>query len=105
MNQTCNSSPGRTASGNEKNETLVSLIVPVYNSADCLPKMLEGIARQTYGSYELILIDDGSTDGSLAICEEAAREDARIRVIHQENSGMCAARNRGLSEAKGDYIR
>ncbi len=80
------------------------MIVPVYNCEKYLPEMLEGFLRQEYGNYELILIDDGSTDDSPALCDRFAEQDARIRVIHQENGGVSKARNRGLDEARGKTI-
>lgn len=82
----------------------VSVIVPVYNCEKYLPEMLEGFLRQEHGDYELLLIDDGSQDGSPALCDRSAEQDARIRVIHQENGGVSKARNRGLDEARGETI-
>jgi len=83
---------------------VISIIVPVYNAAKYLGKCLDSIQAQTYTSLEILLIDDGSTDESLAICEEYARKDSRFRVIHQENQGVSAARNKGLDLASGDFI-
>ncbi len=82
----------------------VSIIVPVYNAKDFLPKCLDSILSQTYSDFELILIDDGSTDGSGDICDRYALNDCRIRVAHQPNAGVSAARNTGLDLAIGDYV-
>lgn len=82
----------------------ISVIVPVYNTAKYLPQCIESILDQTYTNFELLLIDDGSSDNSGEICESYAERDTRVRVIHQENAGVSAARNRGLDEACGEYI-
>ena len=82
----------------------VSIIVPVYNVESFLPQCLDSIIRQTHHNLEIILVDDGSRDQSGKICDEYARLDKRIRVIHQENSGLSAARNAGLDIASGAYI-
>ncbi len=82
----------------------ISVIVPVYNAEEYLKKCIISVVRQTYGNWELILVDDGSSDGSLDIATQAAEKDARIRVIHQKNAGPGAARNRGIKEASGDYV-
>ena len=83
---------------------IISVIVPVYNTAPYLPECIRAILAQTYENLEILLIDDGSTDGSGQICEEFARRDSRIRCIRQENRGLSAARNRGLDAARGQYI-
>lgn len=83
---------------------LVSIIVPVYNVEPYLAKCLSSILSQSFSAYELILVDDGSTDGSPAICDEYAKRDPRIRVIHQENTGVSCARNRGLDAALGTCV-
>lgn len=83
---------------------LISVIVPIYNVECYLNECIESIIRQTYNSFEIILIDDGSTDMSTAICDNWARKDSRVIVIHQMNQGAPAARNTGLRNAKGDYI-
>ena len=85
-------------------DSLISVIVPVYNIAPYLKQCLESIVRQTCHSLEIILIDDGSTDGSGCICDEYAGTDNRIQVIHQKNAGAAAARNAGLDVATGDYL-
>ena len=83
---------------------LVSLIVGVYNVEEYLPKCLESISCQTYDNLEILLIDDGSEDGSGAICDAFAAKDSRTRVIHQKNHGLWAVRNRGQAESKGEYL-
>ncbi len=84
---------------------LVTVIMPVYNVLSLLPEAVESVLRQTCPDWELILIDDGSTDGSGAACDRYAASDPRIRVIHQENGGLSAARNTGLSAAAGKYLQ
>lgn len=83
---------------------LVSVIVPVYNAGTYLNKCIESILAQSFRDFELILVDDGSTDGSGAVCDAYAAMDPRIRVIHQENAGSSAARNRGIAEASGSFL-
>lgn len=82
----------------------ISIIVPVYNVAAYLEDCIESILRQTFQDFELLLIDDGSTDSSGAICDRYCSRDSRIRVIHKENGGLSSARNAGLDIAAGDYI-
>lgn len=82
----------------------VSVIVPVFNAEPCLKKCIESILNQTYQNLELVLIDDGSTDGSAKIIEAYARENERIIAIYQKNSGVSAARNAGLKNVTGKYI-
>ena len=83
----------------------ISIIVPVYQAETFLEKCVETVRQQTFSDWELLLIDDGCTDASPAICDRLAAEDGRIRAFHQEkNAGVSEARNRGLREAKGDYI-
>ncbi len=81
-----------------------SIIIPVYNAEKTLTRCLESISRQSFQDYEVIMIDDGSEDGSLSICERFSEEDSRFLTIHQENAGPSAARNRGMLEAKGKYF-
>ena len=83
---------------------LISVIVPVYNVEKYLRRCIDSILNQTYQNLEIILIDDGSTDNSGAICDEYIKKDNRILVIHQENKGLAGARNSGLDIAKGKYI-
>ncbi len=82
----------------------LSIIIPVYNVERYLPVCLESIVQQHLADYEVIMVDDGSTDGSGAICDEFAERYPEFRVIHKENGGVSAARNRGIEEAKGEYI-
>lgn len=89
---------------NNTREKLISIIVPVYNAEHFLDYCISSIMKQTYQNFELILIDDGSKDSSPAICDEWYKKDSRIKVVHQYNSGVAAARNKGLELAKGDYI-
>ena len=83
---------------------LVTVVVSVYNIEALLPRCLDCISAQTYRDLEILLIDDGSTDGSGRLCDAFAATDPRARVIHQENRGLWAVRNRGLAEAKGEYL-
>lgn len=83
---------------------LVSVIIPVYNVAKLLERCVDSVLAQTYANLEVILIDDGSTDMSGAFCDVYAKRDSRIRVIHQQNAGLSAARNAGLKIAKGQYV-
>lgn len=83
---------------------MVSVIVPVFNVKPYLAECLDSIIHQTYTDLQIILIDDGSTDGSGAVCDAYAAKDARIRVVHQENRGLSAARNRGIELATGEYL-
>ena len=87
------------------NETpLITVIVPVYNILDCLPRCVHSITAQTYKNLEILLVDDGSTDGSGELCDRLSDEDSRIRVFHKENGGSSSARNVGLDHASGEYI-
>lgn len=83
---------------------MVSVIVPVYNVAEYLPQCIESICCQTWPDLEVILVDDGSTDGSSGICDEYAGKDRRVQVIHKANGGLASARKTGLAAAKGEYI-
>lgn len=83
---------------------MISVIVPVYNVKNYICRCVDSILCQTMQDFELILVDDGSADGSGEICDTLGRKDARIHVIHQSNQGLSAARNRGLKEARGEYI-
>ncbi|MDT6641236.1 glycosyltransferase, partial [Enterococcus faecium] len=82
----------------------ISIIVPVYNVEKYLKKCVDSILGQTFTDFELLLIDDGSTDNSGSICDELAKTDNRIKVIHKENGGLSDARNIGIEVAKGDFI-
>lgn len=83
---------------------LISVIMPVYNVADYLSQSIESVLNQDHRNLELILIDDGSTDASSAICDAYAAQDSRVRVIHQANGGAAAAKNTGLRIAVGTYL-
>ena len=83
---------------------LISIIIPVYNVEYFLPKCLDSVMKQTYRDFEVLLIDDGSTDGSACICDEYAARYKCCRAFHRKNAGVAASRNIGLSEAKGKYI-
>ena len=83
---------------------MISVIVPVYNVEKYIRACLDSIINQTYRDLEIILVDDGSTDSSGAICDEYAQKDTRIQVIHKENGGVSSARNVGLQNASGEYI-
>ena len=83
---------------------LITIIVPVYNILECLPRCVHSITAQTYTNLEILLVDDGSTDGTGALCDELATEDDRIRVLHKENGGSSSARNAGIAQAKGEYL-
>lgn len=83
---------------------LISVIVPVYNTSNALAKCITSILKQSYQNFELLLIDDGSKDDSLAICEAYALKDERIRVFHQKNSGVSSSRNLGIQMAMGNYV-
>lgn len=82
----------------------ISVVVPIYNTLDFLERCVASIRRQTYENLEILLIDDGSTDGSGQLCDTLARQDNRIRVYHKENGGASSARNFGIQNAIGDYI-
>ena len=82
----------------------ISLIVPVYNAEKDLRKCVESLLAQTHKDIEVILVNDGSTDESGKICDDFKDEDNRVKVIHQENAGVSAARNAALMCATGDYI-
>jgi glycosyltransferase involved in cell wall biosynthesis len=82
----------------------VSIIVPVYNVEGYLPKCIDSILAQTFTDFELIIVDDGSTDSCGAICDEYANKDNRIKVIHKKNGGLSSARNAGIDIAKGDFF-
>ncbi len=82
----------------------VSIVVPIYNAAEYLDRCLASIIGQSYSNLEILLVDDGSTDSSLELCERFAKQDSRIYVIHQENAGVTAARNKGIEVSTSDFI-
>lgn len=84
-------------------EPAISIIVPIYNMAYLMRRCIDSLLAQTFKDFELLLVDDGSTDGSPAICDEYAQRDSRIRVYHKPNGGLSDARNFGLSHATGKY--
>lgn len=87
-----------------KQDVLLSVIVPVYNVEEYLPRCVDSILAQTYENLEIILVDDGTKDNSDKICDAYAEKDSRIKVIHKENGGLSSARNAGIDIAKGDYL-
>ncbi len=82
----------------------ISIIIPIYNVADWLKECIDSILNQSFTEFEVLLIDDGSSDGSDIICEEYAKKDRRIRVFHKANKGISSARNYGLERANGEWI-
>lgn len=90
--------------GTYNRSPLISVIVPVYNAGKYLPSCLDSIIGQTYRNTEILLIDDGSTDGSGDVCEIYAEKDRRIRVYHTVNRGVCSAKNTALDRAEGEYV-
>lgn len=88
----------------KKNMPLLSVVVPVYNTAPYLKQCLDSIMTQTYSSLEIILVDDGSTDGAGEICKAYETSDARVQVVHQRNQGVAIARKNGLEKASGSYV-
>ena len=82
----------------------LSIIIPVYKARRYLQRCIESILQQTYTDYELILVDDGSTDGCAAVCDRFAQECDKVKVIHKKNGGLSSARNAGIVAAKGEYI-
>ena len=86
------------------NQALISVIIPIYNVEEYLRECVDSVLNQTFSNFEIILVDDGSTDSSGEICDEYVEKDERITVIHQKNGGLSVARNTGLSEASGKYV-
>lgn len=82
----------------------ISVIIPIYNSERFLQECVNSVLAQTYADFELILVDDGSTDTSAKFCDEYSRKDARIHVIHRKNSGISSARNTGIDQAKSPFV-
>ena len=82
----------------------VSIIIPVYNAEAFIARCLKSVSDQSYKDWECIIVNDGSTDGSLCLCEQWAQKDTRFNVISQTNGGVSSARNIGMTQAKGDYV-
>ena len=82
----------------------ISIIVPVYNTEKYLKRCVDSILSQNYADFELWLVDDGSTDGSGALCDSYQQKDSRVRVFHQKNAGVSAARNYGVDQAQGEWV-
>ena len=82
----------------------VSVIIPVFNADNYLPRCLQAIESQSFTNLEIILVDDGSTDGSGRICDDFALKDRRAKVVHQQNKGPWAARNAGIDASSGSYF-
>ncbi len=83
----------------DTNKPLISVVAPVYNTSKYLRQCIESVINQSYENWELILVDDGATDESPLICDEYAKKESRIKVIHQRNQGLSVARNNGISAA------
>ena len=83
---------------------MISIIIPVYNTKRLLDRCIESVQKQSFADFELLLIDDGSTDGSGEICETYANQDSRIRVFHKKNGGVSSARNLGIENASGEWV-
>jgi len=88
----------------EDKQVMISVIIPVYNIESYITRCIESILNESYKKTELLLINDGSTDGSGSICDKFANRDSRVKVFHQENKGVSAARNLGIHKAKGKWI-
>ena len=86
------------------NNVFISIIIPVFNNESLIGKCIQSIINQTYKNWELIIVDDGSTDNSLYECKKYEDKDSRIKVIHQENQGVSRARYNGFKCAKGKWI-
>ena len=84
---------------------MISIIVPIYNTSRWLPQCIESCLQQSFGDFELILVNDASTDGSLSVCRKYAQADNRVKIINKtDNEGVDKARFTGLSEAGGEYV-
>ena len=82
----------------------ISIIIPVYNTAKYLKRCLDSVLAQSYKDFEMVIINDGSTDNSLSICESYAQKDERIEILNLQHNGVSNARNNGISKAKGEFI-
>ena len=83
---------------------VISIVVPVYNVEEDLGRCVESLVQQTLKEIQIVLVDDGSTDSSGRLCDDWARRDTRIRVVHKPNGGLSSARNAGIEVAEGDYL-
>lgn len=88
----------------EKSTPFVSVVIPVYNVEEYLLRCVQSVLTQTYDNYEVILVDDGSTDNSGKMCDEFARLDNRVRAFYKTNGGLSDARNFGTDKSKGEYV-
>ena len=88
-----------------KNKVIISIIIPVYNKVKYLERTLNSVLEQSFTNFELILVDDGSNDGSEKVCDRYALKDERVKVIHIPNGGVSNARNIGLDIAQGEYVQ
>jgi len=86
-------------------DTLVSVVIPAYNAQATLDETLSSVCAQTHQTLEIIVVDDGSTDGTHALAERHAAADARIRVLHQANAGVAAARNAGWQHSRAEFAQ
>src|ERR671910_2706788 len=82
----------------------VSVVIPCYNQADFLGEAIESVLSQSYQAFEVIVVDDGSTDDTKEVASAYALEDSRVRLVRQQNRGLAGARNRGLAESRGEYV-
>ena len=83
---------------------VIAVVLPIYNVEKYLDRCLDRIVNQTYKNLEIILVDDGATDNCPSMCDEWAKKDSRIKVIHKKNAGLGMARNTGIENATGEYI-
>ena len=99
-----NADRAQSLASSQSHQPAISVIIPVYNVEQWLVRAVASLQAQTFSDFELFLVDDGSTDGSGALCDKLALEDERIRVIHQQNAGAAAARNAAIEQAHGEYL-
>lgn len=83
---------------------MISVVIPLFNKGKSISSTLKSVLSQSYTDFEVVVVDDGSTDSSAAVVQEIAKGDGRIRLIQKENGGVCSARNRGIKESKGEYV-
>lgn len=99
-----NKESGKVAKKELTEDPLISVIIPVYNVEKYLKRCLDSVINQTYKNLEIILVDDGSTDDSGKMCDEYAKKDKRIKIVHKKNGGLSSARNCGIEKAKGEFL-